>query len=196
VARDSIVLRIEDAEDWATLVEREARERVSRAKAENTTALASAHEDAEGLVRKITLLEGGLVEECRAQELSEENSHGLSDAAADAECRWEVSEMECRVQFKELTLLQTRGSELCLAIIGPPRVRNHLSEGVRNIALHHTEMTGELAMLRAAVSSTAKSALRCSPDEIFHMEVAGELVAKFQRLEERCSRLEQPAVRI
>jgi hypothetical protein len=43
--------------------------------------------------------------------------------------RLEVSEKEHQEQFEELTLLQTWGSELCLAIAGPPRVRNHLSEG-------------------------------------------------------------------
>jgi hypothetical protein len=55
--------------------------------------------------------------------------------------------MEHHTQFQELTLLQTRGSELCLAIVGPPRVRNHLSEEMRLVALHHTEMAREHAAL-------------------------------------------------
>jgi hypothetical protein len=59
---DSIALHVKDAEDQAALEEREAWERVSRVEAENTTALASTDEDAEGLVRRIALLEGGLVE--------------------------------------------------------------------------------------------------------------------------------------
>jgi hypothetical protein len=45
------------------LVEREAWERVPRMEAENATTLASAREDAEGLVQKIALLEGELAEE-------------------------------------------------------------------------------------------------------------------------------------
>jgi hypothetical protein len=103
---------------------------------------------------------------------------------------------EHREQFEELILLQTRGFELCLAIVGPPRVRNHLLEGMRTVALRHTEMAGELAALRAAVSSIVESVLGHSPDETFQVEVVGELVAKFQRLEERCSRLEWPGMRI
>jgi hypothetical protein len=97
--------------------------------AENAVALASAHEDAEGLVWKIALLKGELAEARWAREVPEENSHGLSDAVDDAKHRWEVSERECWKHFEEVTLLQTRGSELCLAIVRPPRVRNHLSEG-------------------------------------------------------------------
>jgi hypothetical protein len=68
----------------------------------------------------IALLEGELAEEHWARKLVEENSRGLFDVVANAERRWEVSERECRVQFEELTLLQTRGSELCLTIVDPP----------------------------------------------------------------------------
>jgi CYTH domain-containing protein len=50
VAWDSATLRVKDAEDRATLVEREALERMSREEAENAMVLASAHEDVEGLV--------------------------------------------------------------------------------------------------------------------------------------------------
>jgi hypothetical protein len=32
---------------------------------------------------------------------------------------WEVSERECVAQFEEVTLLQTQGSELCHADVGP-----------------------------------------------------------------------------
>jgi hypothetical protein len=53
-----------DAEDRATLVEREALERVLRLEAESTAVLASAHEEAEGFTQKIALLEGGLAEAC------------------------------------------------------------------------------------------------------------------------------------
>jgi hypothetical protein len=45
-------------------VEREALERLSRVEAENTTALASTREDAEGFVQKIALLEDELAMEC------------------------------------------------------------------------------------------------------------------------------------
>jgi hypothetical protein len=45
---------------------REARERVSSVEAVNVVVLDSAYEDAEGLVRMVTLLEGELVEAHRA----------------------------------------------------------------------------------------------------------------------------------
>jgi hypothetical protein len=192
----SATLCIKYAEDRAALAEREARERESRVEVENVVSLASAHEDAEGLLRKIALLEGELAEERRAWELVEENSCGLPDVAADAERRWELSEREHREQFEELTLLQTQGFELCHAIVSPPQVRNHLSEKMRLAALRHTEMARELTMLRAVVSSAVESVLGHSLDKIFHVEVVGELVAEFQRLEERHSRLERPTMRI
>jgi hypothetical protein len=66
---------------------------------ENTATLAFSHQDVEGLVRRITLLEDELTEERQARELAERNSHGLSDTVADAERQWEVSERERREQF-------------------------------------------------------------------------------------------------
>jgi hypothetical protein len=72
-------------------------------------ALASAHEDAKFLVQKTALLEGELVEECLARDVAEVNSHCLSEAAAEAERRWEVSMREHQEQFEELTLLQIQG---------------------------------------------------------------------------------------
>jgi hypothetical protein len=52
------------------------------------------------------LLEGELAEVSQAGEATEENSRGLSDAAAEAEPWWEESKMECREQVDELTPLQ------------------------------------------------------------------------------------------
>jgi hypothetical protein len=40
-------------------------------------------------------------------------------------------------------------------------------------------MAEELAALQAAVSSTVKLVLGCSPDGALRMEVVGELAAKF-----------------
>jgi hypothetical protein len=54
---------------------------------ESVEALASAHEVAEGLVWRITLLEGELTEVHRTREVAEENSWGLSNTAADVEQR-------------------------------------------------------------------------------------------------------------
>jgi hypothetical protein len=46
-------------------------------------------------------------------------------------------------------------------------------------ALHHTEMAGELAALRALVSSTTEFTLGCSPNEAFQVEGVDELIAEF-----------------
>jgi hypothetical protein len=131
----------------------------------------------------------------RAHKVAEETAHDLSDAAADAERQREETKREQQEQFEELTLLQTQGSKLWLAIVSPPWVRNHLLERMRITALRHTEMIGELAMLQTTVSSTVEFALGRSPDETFWVKVVDELVAKFRKLHERRSRLERPGVR-
>jgi hypothetical protein len=98
---------------------------------ENTAVLASPCEDTEGLVRKVALLKGELAEARRAREAVKEKFCKSADGM-----RWlVVSEKERRGQFKELSLLWARGFELCLAIVGPPWVRNCLLERMRATAL-------------------------------------------------------------
>jgi hypothetical protein len=67
---DSAPLRGKDAEDRAALVECDAMERVSRAELENAMVLASACEDAKGLVRRVAILEDEHAAEHRAREMS------------------------------------------------------------------------------------------------------------------------------
>jgi hypothetical protein len=52
------------------------------------------------------------------------------------------------------------------------------------VALHHTEMAKQLAMLRAVVSSAAEFMLRRSPTKAFLAKVVDELVAEFRKQEE------------
>jgi hypothetical protein len=52
-----------------------------------------------------------------------------------------------------------------------------LSEGMWLAALRRTEMSREPATPQAAVSSAVELVLGHSPDEVFRMEVVGELVA-------------------
>jgi hypothetical protein len=101
-------------------------------------------------------------------------------------------EREHRACFEELTLLQIRGSELFHAIISPPRAK-HLSEGMRLAALRHIEIVGELTAFQAAVSSIMESVLGRSPGNTALAVVVGELVAEFQKFEDRRSRLELPS---
>jgi hypothetical protein len=56
--RGRAVAWVEDAEDRAALMEREAWERMLRVEEESTVVLASTREETESLVRKVTLLEG------------------------------------------------------------------------------------------------------------------------------------------
>jgi hypothetical protein len=51
-------------------------------------------------------------------------------------------------------------------------------------------------VLHATVSSAAESMLGHSPSDTFCVEVLGELAAEFQKMEDRCSRLEWPVMRI
>jgi hypothetical protein len=71
-----------------------------------------------------------------------------------------------------------------------------MSEEMWIAALYHTEMAQELAALWTTVSSIVEFKLGCSPDETIQVEVVDELVAKFQKPEERCSWLERPGARI
>jgi hypothetical protein len=159
MTQNSTARRVKDAEDQASLVQRESQERVLGMEAESATSLASAREETEALVRKIALLHGELAEVRRAREVAKETTRGLSSMVADAEWQWEESKRGHWEQLEELILLQTRGSELCLAIIGPPQVRNHLLEGMRIAALRHTKMAGELAMLLTVMSYAMEFAL-------------------------------------
>jgi hypothetical protein len=61
----------------------------------------------------------------------------------------------------------------------PPRVRGHLSEVMRIATVRHTKMAEQLATLRAVVSSTAESVLRCSPTKAFRVNVVEEMLAEF-----------------
>jgi hypothetical protein len=108
----------------------------------------------------------------------------------------EVSEREHREQFEEFTLLQSRVSELCHAIIDTPRAMHHLSEGMWLVALRHTEMARVLATLWAAVSTVAESVLGCSPSDTFYVEVLTELAADFQKIEDQRSWIKRHAMRI
>jgi hypothetical protein len=75
-------------------------------------------------------------------------------------------------------------------------MRNHLPGRMRTTAFYHTEMARELAALQVVVSSTVESVLGCSPGKTFWVNVVGELVVEFRKLEELCSRPERLGMRI
>jgi hypothetical protein len=141
--------------------------------------LASIWEDAEGLARKVALLEGELAEAHRAWEVAEEKFRSLSGMSAEGAWRLVVSEMERREQFEELSLLWAWGTELCLTIIRSSQMKSPLSVRMHVAALCHAGVVGELTALWAAVSSTVELVLGCLTDETSQVEVMNKLTAKF-----------------
>jgi hypothetical protein len=123
---------------------------------EDAMTLVSTHEDAEHLVKKVTLLESQHAKAHPAQEVTKEKFRSLSDASVDG-VRWlVVSEMEHQEQFKELSLLLVWTTELCLAIVGPSQVRNPSLERMWATTICHIEMVEDLAALQAAVTSATE----------------------------------------
>jgi hypothetical protein len=86
--------------------------------------------------------------------------------------------------------------KLCLTIVGPSQVKSPLSGRMWAAALHHAGVIEELVVLRAAVSSATELVLGRSPNETSQVEVMNELTTNFWRLEELCSWLEGPSMRI
>jgi hypothetical protein len=128
--------------------------------------------------------------------VAEGKFHNLSDASTAGARRLVVFEMEDRGQFNELSLMWAWGAELCLAIVGPSWVRNHMSVRIWVAAFRHTKMGGELAVHRVTVSSATELLLGHSPDDTFRVEIMDELVAKSRRVEELCSWLDRTGARI
>jgi hypothetical protein len=82
--------------------------------------------------------------------------------------------------------MQTQGCELCHAIDGPPQSRHHLSEEMWLVALCHTEVARELTAFWVAMSSVMESVLGRWPGDTSRMEVVGDLVTQFQKVEDWC----------
>jgi hypothetical protein len=86
----------------------------------------------------VTFVEGKLEDARQAPEDAERQSNGV----ADVKLGWEDAKRQCQDLVQKLTLLQTRGFKLWLAIVGLPTVQGHLSEGTRSDTICHTEMVG------------------------------------------------------
>jgi hypothetical protein len=113
--------------------------------------------------------------------VAEEKFCSLSSMLGDG-ARWLVaSEMECREQFEELSLLRAWGAELCLTIIGPSQVRSPLSTRMQVAIPHHAVVVGELAALRAAMSSSTEVVLGRLRYLTSRVEVMNKLTTKFWR---------------
>jgi hypothetical protein len=85
---------------------------------------------------------------------------------------------------------------LCFTILGPSLVRTPLIVKMQAGTIRHIRVVEEHIVLRMAISSAVEWVLECSPGEASQVEVMGKLPAKFQGLEETCSRLEGPGEKI
>jgi chromosome segregation ATPase len=86
---------------------------VSKVEVESTASLASARREAEGFTQRVAILVGELVDACQARDTTQAIIQDLSDKAPNIDRQQEEAERKCRELVQELTLLQTRGSELC-----------------------------------------------------------------------------------
>jgi hypothetical protein len=71
----------------------------------------------------------------------------------------------------------------------------HLPARMQATSLHHAVVVRELTMLQATVSSATELVLGRLLGEASRVEVMNELIAKFQELEELCSRRQGPSAR-
>jgi hypothetical protein len=175
VVWDSTTLLVKHVEDRATVEEGEALERVSRAEAKN-------------VLRWPMLM--------RVPKASSRSS-----PSSRTSLRWRVRAGRCLTESTEHNLRSSpfcRPGALSCAILSSVHhgARHHLSEGMRLAQLHQTEVAREFAALQTVVSSTTESLLGCLPGGTFRVEVVAKLTTEFQKMEDRCSWVERPAVRI
>jgi chromosome segregation ATPase len=72
-------------------------------------------------VQKVAHLKDELADVRHARDTAEAKLLGLADRVADTDQQQEEAEVQCTTLAEELTLMQIRGSELCLAIVSPPK---------------------------------------------------------------------------
>jgi hypothetical protein len=82
--------------------------------------LATAHGEPDEVAQRVSFLEGELVAVRQAQDTAEEKLPSLADKAVAADQQWVVVEEQCELLVHDLTLLNLRGFELCMTIIGNP----------------------------------------------------------------------------
>jgi hypothetical protein len=81
-------------------------------------------------------------------------------------------------------------------MLSPSEVMSSLPTRMRATALHHAGLVGQLTTLREVMFSTTVMVLGRSPSGTSRVEVMNELTTKFQELEELCSWINGPGVRI
>jgi hypothetical protein len=103
-------------------------------------------------------LEGKLVAARRARYTAEEKLPSLATKAAAIDQQRVAVEEQCEHLVHELTLLNLRGSKLCMTINGaPPQTPIYM--GLRFVAAHETKVVMRLSVHWAAVSLAAQSIL-------------------------------------
>jgi hypothetical protein len=157
-------------EAGTTWAEKMAQERAIR--------LATAYREADMVARRVSILGGELVTMRRAWDVAVEKLPCLAAKAAATNQLLVVVEEQCERLVHELTLLNLRGSTLCMTITGAP-LQAPLHEGMRFAAIHHTEVIIRLCTLYVVVSLASQSILGCLPIDVSQAGVVGEMVARF-----------------
>jgi hypothetical protein len=88
---------------------------------------------------RASALEGELVAARRARDMAEEKLPSLATKAATIDQQRVAVEEQCEHLVHELTLLNLRGSELCMTITGAPP-QTPIYKGMRFVAAHDTKV--------------------------------------------------------
>jgi uncharacterized protein (DUF111 family) len=91
---------------------------VERLAQDRAVLLATTHVEVDEVDQRVSFLEGELVAACPAWEAVEEKLPSLAAKASAVDRRWVAAEEQCESLVHELTLLNLRGSELCVNISG------------------------------------------------------------------------------
>jgi hypothetical protein len=89
-------------------------------------------------------LEGELVAARRARDTTKEKLPSLATKAAAIDQQWVAVEEQCEHLVHELTLLNLRGSELCMTITGAPP-QTPIYKGLRFVVAHDTMVVMRLS---------------------------------------------------
>jgi hypothetical protein len=104
---------------WAAAIMVEARTtQVERLAQDRAVLLATTHVEVDEVAQRVSFLEGELVAACPAWDVVKEKLPSLAAKASAVDRRWVAAEEQCESLVHELTLLNLRGSELCVNISG------------------------------------------------------------------------------
>jgi hypothetical protein len=91
-AREKVEVSIKEAEAWATLIMKEAQEKMLKTEQESATLLVYVRGEVNELGQKVSFLKGVVEDACQARDMVEANFQDLSDEVACLNQRWDDAE--------------------------------------------------------------------------------------------------------